>query len=169
MQEMQEWKKKVEARLQTWFFPVSLFLGVIHPGRPWAQKLRPNIRSREEILKVIAKFLGWGHGNWGTKGSLPGACLQLSPLLICTNPPSFQRISHHNHSIIGMLGISGTSAKSPKNNRELSVGKKILDKASLFFIRMDLFGLTWRKELESSWKSFPQPTKINFQEYRRKI
>jgi hypothetical protein len=31
---------------------------VIHPGRPWAQKLKPNIRSRDEILKVIAKFLG---------------------------------------------------------------------------------------------------------------
>ncbi len=32
---------------------------VIHPGPPWAQKLRPNIRSRDEIPKAIAKFLGW--------------------------------------------------------------------------------------------------------------
>ncbi len=31
---------------------------VIHPGRPWAKKLKPNSRSRDEILKVIAKFLG---------------------------------------------------------------------------------------------------------------
>ncbi len=31
---------------------------VIHPGRPWAQKLKPNLRSRDEILKVIGKFLG---------------------------------------------------------------------------------------------------------------
>jgi len=31
---------------------------VIHPGRSWAQKLKPNIRSRDEILKWIAKFLG---------------------------------------------------------------------------------------------------------------
>jgi hypothetical protein len=31
---------------------------VIHPGRPWAKKLKPNSRSREEILKVIVKFLG---------------------------------------------------------------------------------------------------------------
>ncbi len=31
---------------------------VIHPGRPWAAKLKPNSRSREEILKTIAKFLG---------------------------------------------------------------------------------------------------------------
>ena len=31
---------------------------VIHPGRPWAKKLKPNSRPRDEILKVIAKFLG---------------------------------------------------------------------------------------------------------------
>jgi len=31
---------------------------VIHPGRPWAQKLKPNSRSTGEILKVIAKVLG---------------------------------------------------------------------------------------------------------------
>ena len=31
---------------------------VIHPGRPWAKKLKPHSRSREEILKGIAKFLG---------------------------------------------------------------------------------------------------------------
>jgi hypothetical protein len=31
---------------------------LVHPGRPWAQKLKPNIRSKDEILKVIGKFLG---------------------------------------------------------------------------------------------------------------
>jgi hypothetical protein len=31
---------------------------VIHPGRPWAKKLKPNSRSRDEILKIITKFLG---------------------------------------------------------------------------------------------------------------
>jgi hypothetical protein len=31
---------------------------VVHPGRPWANKLKPNSRPREEILKTIAKFLG---------------------------------------------------------------------------------------------------------------
>ena len=31
---------------------------VIHPGRPWAKKLKPNSRSRDDILKVVAKFLG---------------------------------------------------------------------------------------------------------------
>jgi hypothetical protein len=31
---------------------------VVHPGRPWAKKLKPNLRSRDEILKVIDKFLG---------------------------------------------------------------------------------------------------------------
>ena len=31
---------------------------VVHPGRPWANKLKPNSRSREEILKGIAKVLG---------------------------------------------------------------------------------------------------------------
>ncbi len=31
---------------------------VIHPGRPWATKLKPNSRPREEFLKTIAKFLG---------------------------------------------------------------------------------------------------------------
>jgi len=31
---------------------------VIHPGRPWARKLKPNVRSREDILKAISKFLG---------------------------------------------------------------------------------------------------------------
>lgn len=30
----------------------------IHPGRPWAKKLRPNSRSKEEILKTILEFLG---------------------------------------------------------------------------------------------------------------
>ena len=30
---------------------------VIHPGRPWASKLKPNARSRDEILKNIAEFL----------------------------------------------------------------------------------------------------------------
>ncbi len=29
---------------------------VIHPGRPWAAKLKPNARSRDEILKSIAEF-----------------------------------------------------------------------------------------------------------------
>ena len=31
---------------------------VIHPGRPWAKKLKPNSRSSDEILKGVAKFLG---------------------------------------------------------------------------------------------------------------
>jgi hypothetical protein len=31
---------------------------VIHPGRPWAKKLKPNSRSRDEILRVVTKFLG---------------------------------------------------------------------------------------------------------------
>jgi hypothetical protein len=32
---------------------------VIHPGRSWAQKLKPNsARPKDEILKVVAKFLG---------------------------------------------------------------------------------------------------------------
>lgn len=31
---------------------------VIHPGRPWARRLKPYSRSTEEILKTIAKFLG---------------------------------------------------------------------------------------------------------------
>jgi len=30
---------------------------VIHPGRPWAPKLKPNARSRDEFLKNIAEFL----------------------------------------------------------------------------------------------------------------
>ena len=29
----------------------------IHPGRPWAAKLRPHSRSKDEILKNIAEFL----------------------------------------------------------------------------------------------------------------
>lgn len=29
----------------------------IHPGRPWAAKLRPNSRPKDEILKSIADFL----------------------------------------------------------------------------------------------------------------
>ena len=29
---------------------------VIHPGRPWAAKLKPNARSQDEILKSIAEF-----------------------------------------------------------------------------------------------------------------
>jgi len=29
---------------------------VIHPGRPWAAKLRPNSRSEEEILRSISEF-----------------------------------------------------------------------------------------------------------------
>jgi hypothetical protein len=29
----------------------------IHPGRPWAEKLRPHSRSKDEILKNIAEFL----------------------------------------------------------------------------------------------------------------
>jgi len=29
---------------------------VIHPGRPWAARLRPNSRSEEEILKSISEF-----------------------------------------------------------------------------------------------------------------
>lgn len=33
---------------------------VIHPGRPWAKRLRPNKRSKAEILQAIRKFLaGW--------------------------------------------------------------------------------------------------------------
>ena len=31
---------------------------VIHPGRRWAKKLKPNSRSRDAILRVVAKFLG---------------------------------------------------------------------------------------------------------------
>ena len=31
---------------------------VIHPGRPWAKKLKPNSRSRDEILRVVTIFLG---------------------------------------------------------------------------------------------------------------
>ena len=30
----------------------------IHPGRPWAKKLRPNSRSKEDTLKTILEFLG---------------------------------------------------------------------------------------------------------------
>ena len=30
---------------------------VVHPGRPWAAKLKPNARSLEEILSDIAEFL----------------------------------------------------------------------------------------------------------------
>lgn len=30
---------------------------VIHPGRPWAAKLKPNFRSEGDILKNIAEFL----------------------------------------------------------------------------------------------------------------
>jgi hypothetical protein len=30
----------------------------IHPGRPWAAKLKPNPRSQETILQSIAEFLG---------------------------------------------------------------------------------------------------------------
>jgi hypothetical protein len=29
----------------------------IHPGRPWAAKLRPHSRSKDEIIKSIAEFL----------------------------------------------------------------------------------------------------------------
>jgi hypothetical protein len=29
----------------------------IHPGRPWAEKLRPHSRSKDEIIKSIAEFL----------------------------------------------------------------------------------------------------------------
>ncbi len=32
----------------------------IHPGRPWAKRLKPNSRSKEEVLEVIAKLLGEG-------------------------------------------------------------------------------------------------------------
>ena len=31
---------------------------VIHPGRAWAEKLRPNSRSQAEILKTIVNFFG---------------------------------------------------------------------------------------------------------------
>ena len=31
---------------------------VIHPGRPWTTKLKPNSRFREDIIKAITKFLG---------------------------------------------------------------------------------------------------------------
>jgi len=31
---------------------------VIHPGRPWAAKLQPNLRSHKDILGDVAKFLG---------------------------------------------------------------------------------------------------------------
>jgi len=30
----------------------------IHPGRPWAAKLRPNLRSQTDILQRIVEFLG---------------------------------------------------------------------------------------------------------------
>ncbi len=30
---------------------------VIHPGRPWAARLKPNSRSEEEILRSISEFL----------------------------------------------------------------------------------------------------------------
>jgi hypothetical protein len=30
----------------------------IHPGRPWAARLRPNPRSQTDILQRIGEFLG---------------------------------------------------------------------------------------------------------------